>query len=125
MYFFIILNINFEKISFITLSIIILYKVFMYLWSISNLFAGSFCDIAQPYTLFTSEYLRYDDSYLILILSYMMILIIIFHLLIISFCISMNCVTYFSCNYFSTVSRISMSFYNSNFTSVFWSCLHC
>ena len=119
MYFFMILSINFEKISFITLSIIILYKIFMYLRSISNLFAGSFWDIAQPYTLFTSKYLRNDDSNLILILSYVMILIIIFHLFIISFCISMNCVTYFSCNYFSTVNSISMSFYNSNFTSVF------
>ena len=28
----------------------------------SKLFAGSFCDIAQPYKSFTSHYLRHDDS---------------------------------------------------------------
>ena len=28
----------------------------------SKLFTGSFCDIAQPYKLFTSQYLTYDDS---------------------------------------------------------------
>ena len=30
----------------------------------SNLVNGNFCDIAQPYKLFTSQYLRYDDSLL-------------------------------------------------------------
>ena len=28
----------------------------------SKLFTGSFCNIAQPHKLFTSQYLRYDDS---------------------------------------------------------------
>ena len=28
----------------------------------SKLFTGSFCDISQPKKLFTSQYLRYDDS---------------------------------------------------------------
>ena len=27
-----------------------------------KLFNGSFCDIAQPYELFSSRYLKYDDS---------------------------------------------------------------
>ena len=60
-----ILNINFGKISFMTFSIILFMKSSLNLTVSlihSKLFTGSFCNISQPYKLYTSQYLRYDDS---------------------------------------------------------------
>ena len=72
---------------------------------------GSFCAIAQPYKLLTSQYLRYDNSFL-----YMTVFIIIFHIFIISFCISVNRVTINST--VTTINSISISVNNSNSTLV-------
>ena len=62
MEFYRVLNINFEILSFIIFFIIIFYEIFIYreyLLSTQNYLLGA---SAQPHKLFTSQYLRYDDS---------------------------------------------------------------
>ena len=58
-----ILKMNFKKILFITFFIITFYKAFIKFRNVFNTFKSftyNFCGIAQPYKLFTSQYLRYD-----------------------------------------------------------------
>ena len=49
-----------------SLSSLYFYRKFSLNWEVSsihsNLFTGSFCNIAQPYKLFKCQYLSYDDS---------------------------------------------------------------
>ena len=89
-----------REISFITSFVIVFIKSSLD-WEVSlihsDLFTGNFCDIAQPYKLFTFQY------WFLIFYFYdwwFFISIIIFHIFVISFCISINCVTYSSSNAF-------------------------
>ena len=56
---------QFLKISFINFFVVTFYEIFVKFERSSthlNQFRGNFCDIAQPYKLFTVEYLRYENS---------------------------------------------------------------
>ena len=108
MYFFSILNINFNEVFFITFFILDSYKNFIKFRSTSihsKLFTGSFWDIAQPYIIYIP----------ILKIWRFFIFIIIFHVFVISFCRSINRVTYSYSNTFFC-HNISISIKRSNFT---------
>ena len=130
MHFFRILNMNFEKMPFINIFIISFLKSFFFFFLLSwekssihsKLFTGSFCDIAHPYKLFTSQYLallnrvnylhpnKYDDS--IFLLWYLIYLLLAFAYQWIEWHIPLLIS-------FSTINSIS-SVNNSNFTLFFF-----
>ena len=54
-----ILNFNLKKTLFITFFVIVFYETFIKLGNIFHpvkIVSGSFCDIAQPFKVFTSQY---------------------------------------------------------------------
>ena len=81
-------------------------------WNISSIYlkslTGDFCDIADPYRLFTFQYLRHDDFFFI----------ISFHVFVISFHISVNCLTYSTSNTFCDINIVSIPVRRSIFTLV-------
>ena len=108
------MNINFQKISFIAFFSIAFFIKSSLNWEISsihaNLFTESFCDIAQPYKLFKSKYLRYGD-YLFLFQSFIFLLLV-FAYRWIAWHIP-------SPIPFSIINSISISVKNSSFTLAF------
>ena len=103
---------NFKKIFFITFFIIVFFMWSSLNWELSfihlKLFTGSFYDIAQLYKLSHLNGFFFQCS----------IFILIFHVFVISFCISINRVTYSSFNTFFCHYNISLSVQRFNFTLV-------
>ena len=83
-----ILDINFKKIFFISISIVVFFEIFIKLGCIFKSSRDTFYDSAHPYKLFRSQYFRCDGSFFI----------IIFHEFVIRFWVLMNSVTYCTSN---------------------------
>ena len=83
-----ILDINFKKIFFISISIVVFFEIFIKLGCIFKPSTDTFYDRAHPYKLFRSQYFRCDGSFFI----------IIFHEFVIRFWVLMNGVTYCTSN---------------------------
>ena len=109
MKFFKILNINFQKISFVTFFLIFVLKSILnreVTLIHSKFFTGSFCDIQIICTLIVQ-------------IQQFFLFITVFHVFVINFCISTNTVTYSSSNFFFTVNNILISVERPNFTLAF------
>ena len=96
------MNINLKNKSLITFIIIAFYEIFIKFTNTFNPFKVTYRQLLWQCP---SIYIIYIPIFK---LWQFLILIIIFHILIISICISINRVTYFTSNAFSTITSISL-----------------